>query len=139
LTELDLTLLFDDFQFERLIEKWSGHSDQELTGALSAFAVIQVMTSVRRLRVAFLPFADRWPRMSGLTVSECLLSTQFCPSTKCAPYGYLQAETVIRTAASGCKNPAVADLQACTGGYGSAFRHSPNRRIKFVGIRSDGS
>src|SRR5471032_2731723 len=46
------------------------------SGESSAFAVIQVMTSVRRLRVAFLPFADRWPRMSGLTVSECLLPTQ---------------------------------------------------------------
>jgi hypothetical protein len=41
----------------------------------SAGAAIEVTTSVRRLQVAFLPFARRWPRMSGLTVRECVLPT----------------------------------------------------------------
>lgn len=59
------------------LAKYNGRSFSDSADGLSAFAVIQVMTSVRRLRVAFLPFADRWPRMSGLTVSECLLPTRF--------------------------------------------------------------
>ena len=42
----------------------------------SAEAVGEVTKSVRRLQVTFLPFARRWPRMSGLTVSECVLPTQ---------------------------------------------------------------
>jgi len=44
--------------------------------ASSAEAVVEVTKSVRPLQVTFLPFAHRWPRMSGLTVSECVLPTQ---------------------------------------------------------------
>jgi hypothetical protein len=44
-------------------------------GGFSAEAIVEVTKSVRRLQVTFLPFAHRWPRMSGLTVSECVLPT----------------------------------------------------------------
>ena len=44
------------------------HSFESL-GRLSAFADIEVTKSVRRLQVAFLPFAHLLPRMSALTVS----------------------------------------------------------------------
>ena len=41
----------------------------------SVFADVEMTTSVRLLQVAYLTFAHRWPRMSGLTVSECVLPT----------------------------------------------------------------
>jgi hypothetical protein len=44
----------------------------------SAFAVIRVSVLVRRLRVAFLTFADRRTRMTGLTEAEFVLSTRNC-------------------------------------------------------------
>lgn len=44
--------------------------------ASSAIAVIRVSALVRRLRIAFLPFACRRMRMTGLTTSGCVLATR---------------------------------------------------------------
>jgi len=67
-----------------------------LTDRSSAFADIEVTKSVRRLQVTFLPFAHRWPRMSGLTVSECVLPTHFCRSDQRYRRDRFQDETVTR-------------------------------------------
>lgn len=49
----------------------------------SAIAVIRVSALVRRLWIAYLPFACRRMRMTGLTTSGCVLATRSSPSTRC--------------------------------------------------------
>jgi len=76
LTRIDPILPFDDLQFERLIAKWNGHSNNELTGTLSACADIGVSTLMRQLQVAFLTFKGRRSRKSAHMRVERVLSTR---------------------------------------------------------------
>ena len=59
--------------FEQRKHYGNSQTGTAIRTAVSAFADMEVATSVGRLQVTFLPFAHRYPRTSGLTVSEFVL------------------------------------------------------------------
>lgn len=81
-------------------------------GRFSAIADIEVRRWVGRLQVAFLPFAHRCPRMSSLTVGECVLPTLCGRWSLPNMSGGFRSPPVIRTRVLPVKSSAGAAVKA---------------------------